>query len=227
MRLYGYNKNSKEYIGYMDAYVDPLESEIQKKSVFVIPPYFTEVEPAIPKEGNTMVFDGSTWSEVEDHRGLIVYDKKTGKELTISELGSIPSGYQIEKPILLEELRSEKIKEVNETADSLRKEECEVSGIKRSVETWVDLVGKLSIFEFFSNVAIDDVVLTKEELEEILKYFHIRSMLIVKERLRLLKQINSTRSKKKLLEFTSSFNIEGQMQELMKLSKEELNERFK
>ena len=226
MRIYKYSKTTKEYLGYMEAYLDPLESEKQGREIFVIPPYFTTVAPKFPKEDNAVVFNGTDWEEVEDFRGLKVYDKKTGKEIIITELGPISEIYQKEKPVFLEDLRAEKIKEINLLADSLQREVSVINGIKSSAATWVELTKNLSAFDLFDKVLIDEVRVTKEELQEVIKYFYIKSMLISEKKAQLLKGLSSVRSKKKLEEFIPEFNLDSDIKKLMKLSKEELNERF-
>lgn len=226
MKIYKYSERTKEYLGYMEAYLDPLETSKQGKEVFVIPPYFTTVKPKIPQKGYTMLFNGENWKEAEDHRGLIVYNKKTGNEKVLTELGPIPDIYQLEKPVFLEELRISKINELDEAVNSIKREVSEVNGIKSSVENWVELLRYLPAFGLFTTVNVNDTMVTKEELEEAIKYFHIKSILLTKKREEMLSTINSMRSKKKLQEMVISINIEDEIKDLMKLSKEELSERF-
>ena len=226
MKIYKYSESTKEYLGYMEAYLDPLETSKKGKEVFVIPPYFTVTKPELPQKGHTMIFNGENWEEVEDHRGLIVYNKKTGNEKVLVELGPIPNIYQLEKPIFLEELRELKVKELNEAISFAKREICEIKGIKSSVENWVELSKYLPTFDLFPTVNVNDTIVTKEELEEVIKYFYIKSMILPKKREEMLSTINSMRSKKKLQEMVISINIEDEIKDLMKLSKEELSERF-
>ena len=226
MKIYKYSENTKEYLGYMEAYLDPLETAKRGKEVFVIPPYFTTVKPEIPQEGYTMLFNGENWKEVEDHRGLTVYNKKTGNEKVLTELGPIPDIYQLEKPVFLEELRISKINELDEVVNLIKREVFEVNGIKSSVENWVELPKYLPAFGLFPIVNVNDIMVTKEELEEAIKYFHVKSILLTKKREEILNIINSARSKKKLQEMVINVNMEDEIKDLMKLSKEELSERF-
>ena len=230
MRIYRYHETTKEYLGYMDAYLDPLETLQQKRDVYVIPPFFTIVRPEQPEVGHTVVFDGTKWNTIEDNRGLTVYNKKNGKALVITELGAIPSNYVLEKPIFLEELRTQKIIEVNTGANEARTKEYVVNEIKGSVQTLPELMKELNNFGSFNTINLvqgdEDIQVTKEELEEAIKYFYILSMLIPKRKKELFKEINSCRSKSKLQEFTPDFDIDKEVAKLMKLSTEELNERF-
>jgi hypothetical protein len=148
----------------------------------------------------------------------------------IDELGPIPEGYVLEKPVLLDELRTKAIKEVNLKADEARREEHIIQGIKCSVDLLPELMEKLNNFGPFNIINIvqgdEDVQVTKEELEEAIKYFYVLSMLIPKRKQELFKEINSCRSKSKLQEFIPDFDIDKEVAKLMKLSTEELNEEF-
>lgn len=230
MRIYKYDVNTKEYLGYMEAYLDPLETVKQKRDVYVIPPNFTTIKPEQPKDDSTVIFNGKEWVMVEDNRGLKVYDKKSSKELVITELGAIPEGYSLEKPIFLEDLRTDCIGAINKAADEARRKVYVIKGIEGSVEILPELMKHLDEFGSFNVINIvqgnEDVQVTKEELEEAIKNLYIRSMLIPRRKKELLKEVNSCRSKSKLQEFVPNFNIEKEVNKLMKLTVEELNEEF-
>ena len=230
MKIYKYDVNTKEYLGYMEAYLDPLETIKQKRDVYVIPPNFTIIKPEQPQEGYTVVFDEDKWTTIEDNRGLNVYDKKNGKELTITELGTVPEGFVLEKPVFLEDLRAKCIENINKVVDDERRRVYIIRGIAGSVETLPELMKVLSNFGSFININIvqgdEDVQVTKVELEEAIKNLYIRSMLIPKRKRELLKEVNSCRSKNKLQEFIPDFNIEKEVKKLMKFTVEELNGEF-
>ena len=230
MIIHRYNKTTGEYLGYTKADIDPLETLKCGKDVYVIPPYFTAVEPFKPEEGHTIIFNGTEWVSIEDHRGLVVYNKKTGEPFTIADLGPIPNGYVLEKPIVLEELRREKIAVINVAADLARREEIVVRGLKSSVETYTGLMSSLNAFGEFESLVFtqddEDILVNKELLEEVVKYFHIRSMLIYEKKKEFIKEVKTSRNKNKLAEFQPVFDVENETQELMSLNNEELNERF-
>ena len=231
MKIYKYDKITKEYLGYMEAYTDPLETIKQGKDVYVIPPNFTTIKPNKPEEGKTVIFDKDVWVAIEDNRGLKVYDKKSGDEFIITELGPIPSAYSIQKPVFLKDLRAETIILINNEYNTERLKEFTINGIKGSVQSLPELNKALMNFGLFDTINItqgdEDIQVTKEELEEEIKYFYIRSMLIPKRKKELLKEINSYRSKSKFQEFVPDFNIDKEVNKLMKLSIEEINEEFR
>ena len=230
MKIYRYDEHTKEYLGYMEAYLDPLETVQQGHNVYVIPPYFTTVKPEQPKDDSTVIFNGEAWEVIEDNRGLKVYDKKSGKEHVITELGSIPENYSTTKPVLIEDLRAKCIAEIKIKANEARVKKHTICEITGSVETLPELMKELNNFGIFATINLiqgdKDIQVTKAELEKAIKNLYIRSMLIPRRKKELLKEVNSCRSKAKLQEFTFDFDIEKEVNKFMKLTTEELNEEF-
>lgn len=229
MLIYKYDKSNKEYIGCRKADLDPLETLFQKKEVYALPANCTTVAPKKPKEGFTVVFDGKDWVEIEDNRGLTVYDKK-GTDFVIAELGPVPEGYTIDKPIILEEIRADLINSINFEVNKAYKKEYEIRGIKGSAENWSDLSNKLSGFGDFTTIILiqgdDYKPVTKEELSEAVKFLYIRSMLIPLRKKQFIGEVNACEDKEKLKEYKFDFEIDKEVEELMKLSTEELNKEF-
>jgi len=104
--VYTYNEESNEYIGESITMLDPEETRMQGKEIWMIPPNSTTVKPEL-REGYAPIWNGESWNYVEDHRGEKGY---IGKEpIEIKELGPLPNEFSIEKP----ELTLEEIKEQN------------------------------------------------------------------------------------------------------------------
>lgn len=61
---YRYNEN-KEYIGSEEMYKDPLESELQKKDIWLLPADCTLIEPPEAKEDFLIVWNGEAWEYKE------------------------------------------------------------------------------------------------------------------------------------------------------------------
>lgn len=230
MKLYRYDEHTKEYLGYMEAYLDPLETLNRGHNVYVIPPFFTTVKPEQPKDDSTVIFNGEAWEVIEDNRGLRVYDKKSGKEHVITELGAIPESYSTTKPISLEDLKAKCIVAINVRANEARVKKYTIGEIIGSVETLPELMKELNNFGSFTTINLiqgdEDIQVTKAELEKAIKNLYIRSMLIPKRKKELLKEVNSCRSKAKLQDFTFDFDIEKEVNKFMKLTTEELNKEF-
>ena len=87
MDIYNYHPDTSEYVSTEEADMDPLDN------IPMIPAHATTVVVITPATGNVAVFDGTTWNDVEDHRGP-VYDVNTRKqqELDHVDLGPLPSG---------------------------------------------------------------------------------------------------------------------------------------
>lgn len=79
MKLYYYDENGY-YRAMSEAFLDPLETELQGKEVWLIPPHATTIEPPSSAEGHIIKFNGKTW-ELEK-----MPDPEPEPELTLEEL---------------------------------------------------------------------------------------------------------------------------------------------
>lgn len=79
MNLYYYDKNGY-YSAMSEAFLDPLETELQGKEVWLIPPHATTIEPPSSADGHIIKFNGKTW-ELEK-----MPDPEPEPELTLEEL---------------------------------------------------------------------------------------------------------------------------------------------
>ena len=86
MKIYPYSQITGESLGKeKNARLDPLETEKQKKDVFLLPAFCTDIKPPSTKKNEAAVFENGAWSIVPDYRGTVYY---TGKDtFTITELG--------------------------------------------------------------------------------------------------------------------------------------------
>lgn len=233
MIVYTYDSITKEYTGESIALVDPVKSERLGREVFAFPSYCTEVEIPLCKEGCVLVFDekNKVWNEVEDHRGIVVFDKRTAKEFLITKLGKIPDTYSFEKPLTLNELRVKKLEELENSYRKALEEIIKLGKIEKKASEWSDLSRCALVPDNFKLIPVfleqkDTVFVTREELNEAVKYLYIRCMLLILKNKELRKEIASVKSKKQLNEFEIDFNIDKEIKEYMKLSEDELNEKF-
>jgi len=84
MDIHNYDQVTTEFLSTVVADLDPLDS------LPLIPAYATDVTVITPSAGNVAIFNGTTWSEIEDNRGTVVYDTTTQEQSTIEDLGVIP-----------------------------------------------------------------------------------------------------------------------------------------
>ena len=132
MNVYKYDELTKEYTGVETAHLDPLESRVQGKDVFLCPANATFIAPLVVKEGYTQVFKDGVWNYVENHRGEQYWldtDEYGTPARTMKELGSFPANAVFiapEKPVSL--AKAEKINELKNHRDSLEVEPIEYNG---------------------------------------------------------------------------------------------------
>ena len=104
MLIYNYDPTTKEYIGESEASLNPQETIVQGKDVYLIPAYATDKKPPKPKANETVIYN-DRWQIVADFRGkYIVNDEMNPKK--VEEIGSIPEGY-----IVITDNQAAKIKE--------------------------------------------------------------------------------------------------------------------
>lgn len=225
MLLYKYDETTKEYLGYFEAYIDPLETRIQGKDVYVYPPCTTDKVPPELREGYVSVFnlENNNWEEFEDHRGLVVWNKD-GEEILVDTIGAIPNGLFIERPVSCKELKDEKLLEIREAYSKALDEKVKVGEISACIEDAALLRNRVEAFKDFGNITFEDSVLTIEEAEEVIKYLYIRSFLLLEKKNSLVKELLSLKSKEKIKEFKVDFSLD--MKEYLDLSIEDLREKF-
>lgn len=130
MKTYRFNPETKEFLIAEVAFLDPLETKRQGKNIYLLPADSTFTEPLEPKPGHAVVWNGTAWEYVEDHRrtrdkgGVIVEGSGTpfwmpgdtwkSQPRYMKELGKLPEGAMLEKPEKpLDTLREEKLSELS------------------------------------------------------------------------------------------------------------------
>lgn len=101
MNVYKYNEDTKEYIGTEAAQLDPLETKLQGKNIYLLPANATFTAPPTAKEGFAMVWNGKEWQEAEDHRGTkywLLEDVYGTPAHEMKELGALPKGATLTPP---------------------------------------------------------------------------------------------------------------------------------
>lgn len=131
MKTYRFNPETKEFLIAEEGFLDPLETKLQGKEVYLLPADSTFTEPLEPKSGYAVRWNGEAWEYVEDHRqtrdkgGVIVEGSGTpywmpgdtwkSQPRYMKELGKLPEGAMLEKPEKpLDTLREEKLSELSD-----------------------------------------------------------------------------------------------------------------
>ena len=120
MQVYKYNEQTKEYIGTEQALINPLESELQGKEIYLLPANATFEKPNL-QEGFASVFNGK-WENIEDNRGKEYWldtDTFGTPAKTMKDLGAFPAGAVFTAPAkTLEQLKADKINELKSIRDA-------------------------------------------------------------------------------------------------------------
>ena len=121
MQVYKYDEQSKEYIGSEQALIDPLESELQGKTIYLLPANATFEKPNL-QDGFASVFNGTQWENIEDNRGKEYWldtDTFGTPAHTMKDLGAFPAGAVFTAPAkTLEQLKADKINEFKSIRDA-------------------------------------------------------------------------------------------------------------
>ncbi len=131
MNVYKFNPITKEYTGVEPAMLDPLESKLQGKEVYLLPANATFTEPTF-KDGYANVWNGEAWEQVEDNRGKRYWLKSDTfgtPAKTMKELGAFPDNAVFTAPEkTLSELKQEKINALKVERDRLEVEPIAYNG---------------------------------------------------------------------------------------------------
>lgn len=230
MKLYLYNKETKELLGSAEAHIDPLESIKAGHEIFVIPPFSTPFPPLEAKKGKVNVFNEAkgVWELVEDNRGLEIFDKD-GNSKVISELGEIPEGYSKTKKYNIQEEKLKLVEQVNAKYSDAQREAVEVGSVvdnidaRRKLEELKEFIGD-NEFGTFNSSNGTPVILNKAEVEYLSKYFYVRSLLLPLRRNEIIKDIRKAKTKEALGKIKIDFDILKETEKLASKSDDALSE---
>ncbi len=91
MKLYNYDEVTGELLSEETAQESPCEV-----GVYLVPAFATLEKPPKSKDGFVIVRQADQWGYIEDHRNEMLYSTETGEEITITELGELPSNVTTE-----------------------------------------------------------------------------------------------------------------------------------
>lgn len=120
MQVYKYDEQTKEYIGTEQALINPLESELQGKTIYLLPANATFEKPNL-QDGFASVWNGDEWENIEDNRGKeywLADDEYGTPAHTMKDLGAFPINAVFTAPKQsLDELKREKINQFKSIRD--------------------------------------------------------------------------------------------------------------
>lgn len=121
MQVYKYDEKTKEYIGTEQALINPLESELQGKTIYLLPANATFEKPNL-QDDFASVWNGEQWENIEDNRGKEYWldtDTFGTPAHTMKDLGAFPANAVFTAPQkTLDELKADKINEFKAIRDA-------------------------------------------------------------------------------------------------------------
>lgn len=119
--IYKYDEKTKEYIGTGITFLDPLETTLQGKFIYLLPANATFVKPNELDDGYVNVWDGRLWKKTEDNRGKEYWlpeDVYGSPARVMKDLGPLPENAIFTPPEQTEE--EKKNKKANSFRSNLR-----------------------------------------------------------------------------------------------------------
>lgn len=87
---YKYDKDTKEYIGFQQCQLDPLESERQGREIYLVPANCTLEIPPEREDGKAIIFENGGWQKVPDYRDRRAYNAE--HLFTVYYIGDLKPG---------------------------------------------------------------------------------------------------------------------------------------
>lgn len=129
--VYKYDEKTKEYLGKAEALLDPLETQLQQKEIYLLPADATFSAPTL-QDGYVSVFKADAWENLEDNRGeeyWLPEDKYGAPAHKMENLGTLPKNALFTPPKKsIEQVKQEKIVELKAMRDSKEVEPIEYNG---------------------------------------------------------------------------------------------------
>jgi hypothetical protein len=104
MLVYNYDEKTKEFISAVEAYLNPEETKVQGREIYLVPANATTEVPNKTGENQVNIFEVNRWIVKDDFRGQKMVDKTMIPE-SVNFIGALPEGY-----VLITEEQVENIK---------------------------------------------------------------------------------------------------------------------
>lgn len=119
--VYKYDEKTKEYLGKAEALLDPLETQLQQKEIYLLPADATFSAPTL-QEGYVSVFKEGAWENIEDNRGKEYWlqdDAYGTPAREMKDLGPLPEGATLKAPErTLDEVKADKVQRLKAERDA-------------------------------------------------------------------------------------------------------------
>lgn len=119
--VYKYDEKTKEYLGKAEALLDPLETQLQQKEIYLLPADATFSAPTL-QQGYVSVFKEGAWENIEDNRGKEYWlqdDVYGAPAHEMKKLGPLPEGATLTAPErTLDEVKADKVQSLKAERDA-------------------------------------------------------------------------------------------------------------
>jgi hypothetical protein len=85
--VYNYDSDTGELLSERMASLDPEESKLQRRNVYLLPAHATFIQPPKEKAGKIAVFNSEKWSLRTDLRGTVYFEENGGGRKEITKIG--------------------------------------------------------------------------------------------------------------------------------------------
>lgn len=186
MNVYKFNPITKEYTGVEPAVLDPLESKLQGKEVYLLPANATFTEPTF-KDGYANVWNGEAWEQLEDNRGKRYWLKSDTfgtPAKTMKELGAFPDNAVFTAPEkTLSELKQEKINALKVERDRLEVEPIAYNGnmfdfddkARDRINSAIIALDRTGTSLYWTTADNENVLVTADDLKNVVAAVAVRS----------------------------------------------------
>lgn len=186
MNVYKFNPITKEYTGVEPAMLDPLESKLQGKEVYLLPANATFTEPTF-KDGYANVWNGEAWEQLEDNRGKRYWLKSDTfgtPAKTMKELGAFPDNAVFTAPEkTLSELKQEKINALKVERDRLEVEPIAYNGnmfdfddkARDRINSAIIALDRTGTSLYWTTADNEKVLVTADDLKNVVAAVAVRS----------------------------------------------------
>lgn len=101
MQAYMYSITTHEFLESVPCFPDPVRSRMEGREVYLLPANATFTAPPAKRAGYTALWNGSGWTEAEDHRGAQYWPKGAtynSASIEMKALGPLPDGASLTRP---------------------------------------------------------------------------------------------------------------------------------
>ena len=223
MKLYRYNKETKEYL-------ETIEFSVAPGDPIVMPNDCTTTEPPLSKDKEIVLFNGVTksWKIEKDYRGLKGFNRILKKPVEITEIGDLPLYFVTKLTPTFQEQKINKIQEIVIAYEETLQKEIKINKIPYKV-AFIQIIQEALSNSNTNEITLDFIsegydvrVVTREKALEVLKQLKLRELLLTLKRDKLKKEVKEVKTPEDLKKIKIKFCISKDLKALANKNEEEI-----